>query len=59
MYEPHNYEQVRKNDEWIKAMKQEIKALEDNKTWVIADLLPGKFAIGNKLVYKIKKKTRW
>lgn len=59
VYEPHNYEQARKKDEWIQAMKQEIKALEDNKTWVVTDLPPDKIAIGNKWVYKVKKKTIW
>ncbi|XP_075092269.1 putative mitochondrial protein AtMg00820 [Nicotiana tabacum] len=38
-------------------MKQEIKALEDNRTWEIVDLPKGKNTIGSKWVYKIKYKA--
>jgi len=40
--------------EWITAMKKEIKALQDNQTWYLTDLLVGKTSIGCKWVYKIK-----
>lgn len=33
--EPHTFEQAKEDKEWVKAMQQEIKALEDNKTWSI------------------------
>ena len=35
-------------------MRKEIQALEDNETWTVEDLPPGKKAIGSKWVYKIK-----
>ena len=35
-------------------MQQEITALEDNGTWDIVDLPPGKHVIGCKRVFKIK-----
>jgi len=35
-------------------MKQELKALEDNKTWSITELPLGKTAIGCRWVYEIK-----
>lgn len=38
-------------------MKREVKALEENNTWTIEDLLEGKRAIDLKWVYKIKYKT--
>ena len=38
-------------------MKAEIKALEENKTWVVTDLPFGKHPIGCKWVYKVKYKS--
>lgn len=35
-------------------MGSEVTALEENGTWTIEDLPPGKKAIGSKWVYKIK-----
>lgn len=35
-------------------MTKEVVALEDNHTWDITDLPPGKVAIGSQWVYKIK-----
>lgn len=54
--EPNNYDQAKGNREWEKAMQQEIKALEDNKTWILTELPPGKLAIGCKWVFKVKRK---
>lgn len=39
---------------WKKAMKKEIIALEDNQTWVMEPLPPGKKALKCRWVYKIK-----
>ncbi|PNY08246.1 hypothetical protein L195_g004761 [Trifolium pratense] len=39
---------------WRKAMEAEIEALQNNGTWTIASLPPGKKALGCKWVYKIK-----
>ncbi|GJT33906.1 putative reverse transcriptase, RNA-dependent DNA polymerase, LTR copia-type gag-polypeptide [Tanacetum coccineum] len=41
---------------WIEAMKKEIQALEQNKTWTLKELPNGKKAIDSKWVYKIKYK---
>ncbi|KAH0675335.1 hypothetical protein KY285_023136 [Solanum tuberosum] len=46
--EPQFYHQAVKDKRWIAAMKEEIQALEDNKTWEIVSLPPGKKAIGCK-----------
>lgn len=40
---------------WKTAMQEEIEALHKNKTWELIPLPPGRKAIGNKWVYKIKR----
>ncbi|GMI67901.1 hypothetical protein HRI_000459300 [Hibiscus trionum] len=52
--EPRTYKEAVHDDNWIKAMQQEIAALESNGTWKIVDLPPGQKPIGCKWVYKIK-----
>ena len=46
--EPSTYHQAMKDERWVQAMKEEIKALEDNKTWELVELPIGKKAIGCK-----------
>lgn len=52
--ERQTYHEAIKDERWIFAMQQEITALEDNGTWDIVDLPPGKHVIGCKRVFKIK-----
>ncbi|XP_020211585.1 uncharacterized protein LOC109796311 [Cajanus cajan] len=52
--EPNSFAEASKHDCWIKAMKDEITALEANHTWTITSLPPNKTAIGCKWIYKIK-----
>ena len=52
--EPHNYEEAVQHPLWIRAMKEELKALQDNGTWSLTTLPIGKSAIGCRWVYKIK-----
>lgn len=56
VFEPYSYEQAKMSDEWVQAMAEEVKALEQNKTWLITDLPLGKTTIGCKWVYRIKRK---
>lgn len=52
--EPHSYKEACNDPLWVKAMKDEITALEDNRTWSIAPLPPNKAPIGCKWVFKVK-----
>lgn len=58
LVEPQTYKEAitcDKSDEWMKAMKSEIDALEINDTWVIVDKPVGKEVIDSKWVYKLKR----
>ena len=52
--EPTSFNQAKKFDKWIKAMNEELIALESNDTWSVCSLPPGKHAIGCRWVYKVK-----
>ena len=40
--EPTSYVEIVKDARWREVMKKEIEALENNETWIVEDLLPGK-----------------
>nr|GMC80266.1 Retrovirus-related Pol polyprotein from transposon RE2 [Ipomoea batatas] len=52
--EPKHFSQAVRHSYWREAMQTEIHALEQNGTWEIVPLPPGKKAIASKWVYKIK-----
>lgn len=52
--EPKSFTEAMKHEGWRKAMADEIQALEEQGTWVLEDLPPGKKALGSKWVYKEK-----
>ena len=51
---PSNYLEAEQDPRWVDAMNNEIKVLEDNKTWELVTLPKSKMFIGCKWVYKIK-----
>ena len=52
--EPKYYHEAAKDPRWRDAMAERIRALEQNETWVLQDLPPGKKPISCKWVYRIK-----
>eukprot|EP00253_Pinus_taeda_P023266 PITA_23266 len=45
---------VEHNEEWKKAMEEEMNSLQENKTWELVNLPKGRKALQNKWVYRIK-----
>jgi hypothetical protein len=55
--DPESYEQAVKSinaENWRDAMQEELKAIDDNETWEVADLPSGRSAIGSRWVFKSK-----
>ena len=58
--EPECYDQamqVEDSVKWESAMKDEMDSLMSNQTWELAELPPGKKALHNKWVYRIKEEN--
>ncbi|KAJ9561025.1 hypothetical protein OSB04_006185 [Centaurea solstitialis] len=55
--EPTSYLEASKDQNWIKAMNDEMEALYRNGTWELIDLPKNRKPIGSKWVYKIKYKS--
>jgi hypothetical protein len=52
--DPTTYLEASKHDHWRAAMSAELHALEQNGTWEMSSLPPGKKAIGSKWVFRTK-----
>lgn len=52
--EPTTFAKAVLDPKWVEAMNKELDALENNHTWDLVTLPPGKQTIGCKWVYKIK-----
>jgi hypothetical protein len=53
--EPASFAEAEKKVEWQQAMNEEIRAVEENKTWRLVELPPRHRPIGLRWVYKVKK----
>ncbi|CAH9129165.1 unnamed protein product [Cuscuta epithymum] len=54
--EPKYFSHAVQDPLWREAMQKEIAALEENNTWTLVNLPPGKKIVDSKWVYKIKYK---
>ena len=52
--EPENFEEAIKLEVWKKAMEEEIRVIEKNKTWELVERPKEKEVIGVKWIYKTK-----
>ncbi|KAH9664737.1 Integrase catalytic domain-containing protein [Citrus sinensis] len=52
--EPQDFEEASRNEDWIKAMNEEMATIVKNKTWEMVNLPNGKETIGLKWIFKIK-----
>jgi transposase InsO family protein len=53
--EPTSFKEAEQDAAWRAAMREEMKAIEDNDTWELTSLPAGHRAIGLKWVYKVKR----
>ncbi|KAL4591437.1 hypothetical protein LXL04_004402 [Taraxacum kok-saghyz] len=55
--EPRNFEEASQDQNWVRAMNDEMEALHRNDTWEVTDLPNNRKSIGCKWVFKIKYKA--
>jgi len=55
--EPSSYLQASKDPHWIKAMEEELSAMEENNTWTLVPRPANRKIVGSRWVYRIKHKT--
>lgn len=53
--EPMSFEEAERQPGWRRAMMEELESIEENQTWSLTDLPPGRRAIGLKWVFKVKR----
>ena len=53
-YEPQDFEEASRNEDWVNAMNEEMATIVKNKTWELVNLPYGKETIGLKWIFKIK-----
>jgi hypothetical protein len=53
--EPASLAQAQQEARWRRAMEEELRSIEENRTWTLTELPRGQRAIGLKWVFKVKK----
>ncbi|RLN39601.1 hypothetical protein C2845_PM01G10330 [Panicum miliaceum] len=53
--EPTSFKEAEKHQCWQRAMEEEMKSIEENKTWSLIELPAGHKPIGLKWVFKVKR----
>ena len=48
MVEPKKFTEANKDDDWIKAMNDELDQIEKNQTWEVFPILKSKNIVGTK-----------
>jgi hypothetical protein len=56
--EPKNFNEVNKDDHWVKAMNDELDQIEKNNMWEMVHRPEGKNVIGSKWIFKNKLNER-
>jgi len=56
--EPATFAVAERDADWRKAMMEEMRSIEDNRTWELVDPPAGCRPIGLKWVYKVKRDER-
>ena len=54
MIEPKNFEEASEDDDWIRAMNEELDQIKKNNTWDFAPRLADKNVTGSKYMLKIR-----
>ena len=54
VFEPAGYEEAAKDPKWIEAMKEELRMIQKNQTWILVDKPNHKKPIGVKWVFRTK-----
>lgn len=52
--EPSSFAKGILDPNWVNAKNKELEVLENNNTWVLVSLPPGKYTVGYRWLYKIK-----
>jgi hypothetical protein len=58
MIEPTNFEEASQEEDWIRAMNEELDQIEKNNTWELVPRPENKNVIGSKWVFKNKMNER-